>query len=296
MMYADYEIAGHGVRILGRCARMECVSAFGVFRSSPPLREEDIVMNFHSDCDMPGRISILESCRPLYDFTFEGKRGRFMAGADFEGFLMTGVDGTVAGWYHPHGSRDFYSNAAAHGEPDYALLRFMLWVAFGVATAHLSTVAIHSSAVVCDGRAVMFLGESGTGKSTHTRLWCENIEGARLLNDDSPILRVESGRVMLHGSPWSGKTPCYRRESYPLAGVVRLSQAPRNRMVRLGRLAGLGALQPSCPPEFNYFEPLADAIYSTLGDVLGTVPVWHLECLPEADAARLAYETIFGVR
>ena len=49
------------------------------------------------------------------------------------------------------------------------------------------------------GKRFFFLGESGTGKSTHTRLWRENIAGSKLLNDDSPIVRYEEGGVWVYG-------------------------------------------------------------------------------------------------
>ena len=104
-----------------------------------------------------------------------------------------------------------------------AVLRFGIWVMFGTVILKHGAVAIHSSVIVAEGRGVLFLGESGTGKSTHTRLWRESIEGAKLLNDDSPIVRIVDGEVRVYGSPWSGKTPCYKNEVYPMAGLCRLS-------------------------------------------------------------------------
>jgi hypothetical protein len=138
----------------------------------------------------------------------------------------------------------------------------------------------------------MFLGESGTGKSTHTRLWRENIEGAELLNDDSPIIRIEDGEVVVYGSPWSGKTPCYKPLRVALGGVTRLSQAPLNRMRRLSRLEAMGALLPSCPPNFAYDEALTDRMCEVIGAIIRNVKVCHLECLPDGAAARLSFETL----
>ena len=106
------------------------------------------------------------------------------------------------------------SNVAADGRPDPSLLRFGLWMSFGIAH-NPHSIAIHSSVIVHSGRAVLFLGESGTGKSTHTRLWREHIPGAQLLNDDSPIVRVVEGVPTVFGSPWSGKTPATRATPSP---------------------------------------------------------------------------------
>lgn len=173
-----------------------------------------------------------------------------------------------------------------------AVLRFGIWVMFGTVILKHGAVAIHSSVIVAEGRGVLFLGESGTGKSTHTRLWREGIEGAKLLNDDSPIVRIVDGEVRVYGSPWSGKTPCYKNEVYPMAGLCRLSQAPHNRITRLSNLMAIGALLPSCPPIFAHDSALQDMICATVGNIVRGVKSYHLECLPNSEAAELSYNTI----
>ena len=173
-----------------------------------------------------------------------------------------------------------------------AVLRFGIWVMFGTVILKYGAVAIHSSVIVAEGRGVLFLGESGTGKSTHTRLWRESIEGAKLLNDDSPIVRIVDGEVRVYGSPWSGKTPCYKNEVYPMAGLCRLSQAPHNRITRLSNLMAIGALLPSCPPIFAHDSALQDMICATVGNIVRGVKSYHLECLPNSEAAELSYNTI----
>lgn len=177
---------------------------------------------------------------------------------------------------------------------DVAVLRFGLWVMYGIVIAPLRGIAIHSSVIVCHDRCALFLGESGTGKSTHTRLWRENIEGARLLNDDSPIIRVIDGRIHAYGSPWSGKTPCYINRDFPIAGFVRLSQAPHNKIRRQNALVAIGALLPSCPHIFAEDGKLQDELCTTLSEVIAQVPVYALECLPNAEAAQLSHSTIFA--
>ncbi len=175
---------------------------------------------------------------------------------------------------------------------DVAILRFGLWIMFGVVLASHDGIAIHSSAIESNNRVVLFLGESGTGKSTHTRLWRENIEGAKLLNDDSPIVRMCAGRAVVYGSPWSGKTPCYKNLSYPIAAFCRLSQAPHNAISRLSTIAAIGAVLPSTPPQFAHDGYLQDAICTTLGRLISSVPVYHLACLPDAAAAQLSFKTM----
>lgn len=173
-------------------------------------------------------------------------------------------------------------------------LRFGLWFVINMAFVQDGCSAVHSSTIVWDGEAVMFLGESGTGKSTHTRLWLENISGAELLNDDSPFVASNEDGVKVYGSPWSGKTPCYKNESYPLRAMVRLSQAPHNAIRELRGVRAIGALLPSLPPAFVYDKRLEDALLGVLSQVLAKVKVYHLECLPDAAAAQLSFNTIFG--
>ena len=106
-----------------------------------------------------------------------------------------------------------------------------LMILFALATAGQGVALFHSSTVSFGDKAYMFLGVSGTGKSTHSSLWLKYIEGTELLNDDNPVVRVgEDGTATVYGSPWSGKTPCYRNLSYPLGGIVLLSQAPYNKI------------------------------------------------------------------
>lgn len=175
---------------------------------------------------------------------------------------------------------------------DIAILRFGIWVMFGVVLCVNDAIAIHSSAIVVSNRCVLFLGESGTGKSTHTRLWIKHIDGAKLLNDDSPIVRVVNNEVMVYGSPWSGKTPCYKGESYPLAGLCRLEQAPYNKIETLATIPAIGALLPSCPPIFAHDEVLQDRICTTVGRILRKVRAYRLACLPDEAAAQMSYKTI----
>ncbi len=181
----------------------------------------------------------------------------------------------------------------AHNPDAASLIRFGLWVLFGLAITPHHAIAIHSSVIRRSQGSALFLGESGTGKSTHTRLWLQHIVDAELLNDDSPIIRIKEGIPTVYGSPWSGKTPCYKAVSSPIRGFVRLSQAPHNRIRRLGVIQAIGALLPSAPPSFAYDPTLQDAICETLSTMISHTPVYHLECLPDRAAAELSAKTLF---
>ncbi len=176
-------------------------------------------------------------------------------------------------------------------------LKFALWMAFSFKSLVMRMVAVHSSVIVYKGRAILFLGESGTGKSTHTRLWLQHIAGSRLLNDDSPILcagndATDQG-LFVYGSPWSGKGRCYVNEGFPVAALVRLAQNQYNRITLLGAVQAFGALYPSFPPAYARDPDLREAILGVLSEAIRLVPVFRLECRPEREAVGLVFRTLF---
>ena len=156
-----------------------------------------------------------------------------------------------------------------------------LMVLYALATADRQTALFHAAVVSYEGKGYMFLGPSGTGKSTHASLWLRYIAGTALVNDDNPVVRDG----VVYGSPWSGKTPCYRNVHYPLGGIVVLSQAPYNRIQRLSGLHAYAALMASISGK-RWDARIADGLHQTENTLASTVPVWHLECLPDEEAAR----------
>ena len=284
-MKKDYQIAGHRIRIEGEEKWINAVAGLDGFKPFEVDSSEEPVATFVlTEEDVPQFTEV------QYESGVDGIIDAFGRYQEGYLFVMTPPEGENLSLWKADGCNII----CFKGLLSHRLLRFALWIAYGLATLPQQTIAIHTSVIQYKGRTVLFLGESGTGKSTHTRLWRENIEGAVLLNDDSPILRIVDGKVWMFGSPWSGKTPCYKTESYPLAACVRLSQAPHNKIRRLSIAQGYAAIHPSCPPDFAYDDTLYDYISETLSEVLGQVPMYHLECLPDADAARLSCKTVFG--
>lgn len=196
---------------------------------------------------------------------------------------------------HLIASEDFSSGILAMLPAGKAAFRFAvdnaLMLMFALSTATLGTLEIHSSVTVCEGRGYAFLGKSGTGKSTHSRLWREHVPGSRLLNDDNPIIRIKDGEVRIYGSPWSGKTPCYKAESAPLGAVVRISQNPENSIHRLSPVQAYASMYSSCSA-FREIRNTADGIHSTLVQLVGAVPMYRLECRPDREAAELCHNTV----
>ena len=158
---------------------------------------------------------------------------------------------------------------------------------YDLATAGKDTLHVHAAVVSCGGKGYLFLGPSGTGKSTHAQLWIKHIGGTELVNDDNPVVRDG----IVYGSPWSGKTPCYRNVSYPIGGIVRLSQAPYNKIRRLSGIEAYVDLAESVGGKF-WDSRIAEGLHQAENRVASTIPMWHLECLPDEAAARLCHDTI----
>lgn len=165
-----------------------------------------------------------------------------------------------------------------------------LMLMFAFSTAPYGTLEMHASVISCGGAGYMFLGRSGAGKSTHSRMWLENIPGSTLLNDDNPVVRVApDGTVVVYGSPWSGKTPCYKNESVPVRAVVSITKAPHNALHRVSVPEAYAAIFPSCSG-LKADKAMADAQHDSIAAFCMGVPAYELECLPDADAARTCYE------
>jgi len=162
---------------------------------------------------------------------------------------------------------------------------------YGLSALKYQAVPFHASAICHQGKAYLFLGKSGTGKSTHSSLWLNHINGTDLINDDVPVVRMINGEFFVYGSPWSGKTPCYRNVCYPLGGVVRIHQAPQNKIKQLSHLEAYAAIIPSMHGEIRR-SWVAENVHQIATHLIQKVRVWSLECLPDKDAARICCEAI----
>lgn len=171
------------------------------------------------------------------------------------------------------------------------LVSSMLRMAFSQRILFFEGFSIHSSVVVKDYKGYLFLGKSGTGKSTHTRLWMQTFSDAWLLNDDNPMVRFSDGELKVYGSPWSGKTPCYRNASVPVGGIVRLSQAKTNLWNYVSGAIAWVTIFPSCSL-ISRDEVLYLQSQNTLNRVVSEVKVGQLACLPDKDAVVLCFNKL----
>ena len=281
-MNKTYQVAGHCFRMCGEqlCKAVERIVGFRPFEceGGKPLFE------FVEGTEAP----VMEKVQ--YTFAYEDVTGTF--GRWDNGFLLT---------LKPEQEEAFHLWTEEGGKTVWLcgnwsvrLYRFALWVGYGLMTLPFDTVAIHSSCIVYKDKAILFLGESGTGKSTHSRMWRTALEGVVLMNDDHPVLRAEDGTVTAYGSPWSGKTPCYKNISAPLGGIIRIVRAPHNRAVRLSPIQAYASLMTSCSG-MTWDRTLADGKNATMQGIISSVPCWVMECLPDEDAAKVCMSAVTSV-
>ena len=280
-----YRIAGINIKFTGNNNELiPQLRGFSTF-VSPPSKEDitiEVTDKYESNSENTPVYSYSDNDFSYSSYSFDDERTMFnieKLGTDFKLSVS-----------HKKGD----NIATIGGNIELDILLFATWLAYGIMVLPLNRIAIHSSTIEYKAKAVLCLGESGTGKSTHTRLWRENIEGASLLNDDSPIIEVAGDKIYAHGSPWSGKTPCYKDRKVELIGAIRLAQAPYNKIEAEGVFRAFTSLYPSCPPAFAPVSYLNDQICDIISEILSKIKVWHLDCLPDRDACMLSKKTIFN--
>ena len=153
---------------------------------------------------------------------------------------------------------------------------------------------LHSSAVVLDGKAYLFSGSSGVGKSTHTRLWQQRFPSAVVINDDKPALRMIDGVWYAYGTPWCGKDGINVNMRAPIAGICFLRQSKENKIRRLSPVEAASAIMPQTFWRCNTPEALC-ILTDLLDKLVRDVPVYELCNRPEIAAAELSYKTMSGV-
>lgn len=152
---------------------------------------------------------------------------------------------------------------------------------------------LHSSAVEIDGFAYLFSGPSGTGKSTHARLWQQMFPSARIFNDDKPALRYIDGAWYAYGTPWCGKDGININIKVSLRGICFLRQGEENKMRRLSDIEAASAIISQTVRRFSTPEELG--VMTDLVDrLVRDIPIFELINKPEPEAALMSYRAMTG--
>ncbi len=155
------------------------------------------------------------------------------------------------------------------------------------------TLLFHGSAVAVDGIGYLFTAKSGTGKSTHTRLW-RMYFGNRvvMINDDKPLIQITEKDVIVHGTPWDGKHRLSSRISVPLKAICILTRESENHIAPISKAAAYPMLlqqthRPQQPAKMQKTLEILDKVASR-------VSLYKLGCNTDMAAAKIAYDGMKG--
>ena len=151
-------------------------------------------------------------------------------------------------------------------------------------------MVFHGAAVAVDGEAFLFAAPSGTGKTTHIRLWQQRLgDAVTVINGDKPILHVREDGVTVYGTPWAGKEGWQTNVSAPLRAICLLDRGEVDEIEPVPAQEHLLRLLRQI---YRPVSPDAAAQTLRLLDRLTHIPLYHLRCTISEDAARLSYETM----
>ena len=148
----------------------------------------------------------------------------------------------------------------------------------------------HCSAVAVDGEAYLFTAPSGTGKSTHTRLWRERFgERAVMINDDKPLIRMEEGTFYVYGTPWNGKHHLSVNQKAPVKAICLLERGKTNHAQQISPAEAYpGLYRQIYRPQDDRGKMLKTL--QLLRKMAESVPLYRLQCDISQDAVRASWD------
>lgn len=167
----------------------------------------------------------------------------------------------------------------------------MIGVAFRYALFNFDGLVIHSSTLKWNGKGLMFSAPSGTGKSTHVKLWQKYLDDVIVINDDSPAIRMIDNKPYVYGTPWCGSKSIHSNDFAPLAAIVLLEQAPNNMILRLNtQKAVLNLLPRVFSPYFD--QNMMRKCMNIFERIMVSIPIYLLQCRPDKEAMELVYQCV----
>ncbi len=150
---------------------------------------------------------------------------------------------------------------------------------------------MHGSAIEYKGKAYIFVAPSGTGKSTHTRLWKELFgTEVTVINDDKPFLSFRDGKVYVCGTPWRGKHNIGQNVTAELGGICILCRGETNEIHMVDSADSVKEIIQQS--NLHRYKDNALLALDLIDMLLKTVPVYRLFCTPTMDAVEVCHNEI----
>ncbi|WP_304960458.1 hypothetical protein [Thomasclavelia cocleata] len=158
---------------------------------------------------------------------------------------------------------------------------------------NLGGFLLHASAVVIDNKAYLFSADSGTGKSTHTKLWQKCFgDKALIINDDKPAIKIENGICYAYGTPFSGKTDENLNMKVPLQAICLLERGKNNSIDLIPTKDALPLILKQTILPKN--QDIINHLFDMLDVVLTKTPIYQMKCNISKEAALMAYDKMKG--
>ena len=153
------------------------------------------------------------------------------------------------------------------------------------------TCLVHASLVRQNGYGYAFIAKSGTGKSTQVSSWLRYIPNCDLMNDDCPAIRIINNEAFIYGTPWSGKTPCYRKIKAKLGAITRIDRSSTNSIDQLRAVEAIASLLPAIST-MKWDKIVYNNTQQIIFKLVELTSHYILHCLPNKEAAQICHKII----
>lgn len=152
-------------------------------------------------------------------------------------------------------------------------------------------LTFHAALLEYEDQAFVVCAPSGTGKTTHARLWRDH-KNALILNGDRAVIGREEKFWTAYGTPWSGTSGEQINRRASLKALVVLKRSEENSVLKLSGIQAFGTVFPHLQfPVWN--RKLSETAIDLLNALLNDVPVYCLSCRPDADAVDVLYQKLY---
>lgn len=150
---------------------------------------------------------------------------------------------------------------------------------------------LHCSCLEYEGKAIIFTAKSGTGKSTHSRLWRELLgDKVTMINDDKPIVRFVDNEFIIYGTPWNGKHSLSNNIKAPIKAIYYLYQAKENKVERCDAISSISKLlSQTILPDNN---ECMHRLLTMLENLVTQIPMFDLYCDISEDAVNTVLNSL----
>lgn len=152
-------------------------------------------------------------------------------------------------------------------------------------------IFLHCAALKYNGKAYLFTAPSGTGKTTHIRLWMKNLgDRVEVINGDKPILRKKGDDVIVYGTPWQGKENYGSNISATLGGIFLLNRGTENSVEKATVKDSLAFLLSQTLRPYEKENMIK--LFELFECIIKNIPIYHLKCTMENQAVQTALSVI----